>query len=385
MHYLNFIDAYLDEKYLYAVSMENVFFRAEKGSVYHAEILGVIKGFQNKGTGKIYAVQYYKNSLYMFWGGTYEVVRYDFNTQKFSYYYPEAYNKPFEQAGGICRVKNDVWILRDTFEKNLCVFSLENCSYSFYDLDISVLVSNVDKEKAERISKERICLVGNKVWRCIAGTDCLYSIDVETKKIEFHKTGTAIDIFAISHDEGGFYFISINGGTVIQWDEDKGVISRKEISGKKQVKAFQDVLHTNRGYILIPCLSDEIKLLSEEEGMIGKCGMPSRFHRMKGVKRRLFFNYYTDKDKVLLFPTGGNGLIEIDKDTLETKYYPVCIPQKEYIRVLLAEGRNIIERETLSLNSYINALQAGRHAGKELCCHDGTIGRQIMKMTEPKI
>lgn len=384
-HDLSFMDAYFEREYLYAVSFENIFFRAKRGSVYHAEVLGFLNGFQNKGVGKIYAIQYYRKSLYMFCSCTYEVVKYDFSTQKFSYYYPAEYNETFGPEGGICRIKNDVWILQDIFEKKICVFSLDNCSYRFLNLDTSVLSNNIEPEEIKFAAKEKICRVGDKVWRCVPGTDYLYSIDVTTRKIELHKTGAEIEIFTISHDENGFYLISMYGETLVQWEENRGVVSRKRINGEKQLKAFRDILRGDRCYILIPGKSDEVKLLSEEGEITGTCRLPSRFHRRKGIKRGLFLNYFEEKGKVLLFPFGGNGMVEIDKGTLETKYYPVCIPQREYMKILLAEGQDIIERETLPLSCYVTTLPVRRHTEKEIYGYGGTIGRQIMKITEPKI
>lgn len=380
---LNFMDAYLDKEYIYAVSREsNIFFRAKRHNGYSVEILGVINGFRNAYAGKIYTVQHYKNSLYMFADSTYEVARYDFESRKFSYYCPAEQKEGFDIVRGSCRIGNEVWILRDSFDGKLCVFSLEDCSYRFFDLDISILINSTKQKNVQRVPKENVCLVGNKVWRCIPGTNYLYAIDVTTKRVELYKVESDIDIFTISHDEQGFYLISIFGDYVIQWDENRGVIDKKDINGgEKAFKAFRDILHVNGGYILLPNVSDHIKFLSEAKGMIEECELPAQFYRTGKVKG-LFFQYLLENDRLLLFPFGGNGLIEMDTNTLQSEYHPICISKEECIKVLLAANKEVTESEMASLDSYISLLDSNYCMRKKEYSPDGAIGRRIMKTIE---
>ena len=383
---LNFMDAYLDKEYLYAASMKsNIFFKARRDNHYCVEALGIINGFQNKNAGGIFAVQYYKNSLYLFLDYTYEVARYDFETEKFFYYYPAEHNEVFDMVCGICRVGNEVWILRDTFEKELCVFSLEECGYCFFELDVSAVSDNIEKEKVKRVAKETICLVGNKIWRCVPGTNYLYSIDVAEKYLEIHKIESETEIFTINHSEKGFSCLSMSGEYVILWDADKGVTEKKEIdNGKKVFKAFRNMIQTNQGCLLIPGLSDEIKFLPEEGGTTAAFVLPPQFQRTKNVKG-LFFGCFQDENKILLFPFGGNGLIEIHTDTLKSEYYPVCITKEEYMKALTAGNQSIIEDETVSLKNYIELLNAGLYGGKRMDSSALRSGKQIMKAMERRI
>ena len=383
---LNFMDAYLDKEYIYAVSREsNIFFRAKRDNGYSVEILGVVNGFRNIYTGKIYTVQYYQNSLYMFADSTYEVARYDFESRKISYYCPAEQEEGFDIVRGSCRIGNEVWILRDSFVGKLCVFSLEDCSYRFFDLDISILINSIRQKNVKRVSKENVCPVGNKVWRCIPGTNFLCAIDVTTKRVELHKVESDIEIFTISHDAQGFYLISIFGDYVIQWDENRGVIDKKVINGgEKTFKAFRDILHVNGGYILLPNTSEHIKFLSEAKGMIEECELPSQFHRI-GSAKGLFFHYLLENDKLLLFPFGGNGLIEMDTNTLLSKYHPIRILKEECIKVLLAENKAVTESEMASLDSYISLLGSDYCMRKKEYSPDGAIGRRIMKTIEGSV
>lgn len=382
---LNFMDAYLDEKYLYAVSRKsNIFFKAERNNHYRVEILGILNGFQNKNAGGIFAVQYYENSLYLFWNCTYEVARYDFETEKFFYYYPAEHNEVFDMVCGICRVGNEVWILRNTFEKELCVFSLEECSYSFFELDFTLLSECIEAEYIKHIAKENICLVKNKVWRCVPGTNYLYNIDRTAKYLEIHKVESEIEILAINDSGKGFYCLSMYGDRLIRWDAERGVTEKKEIrNGKKSFKAFRNMLQIDQGFLLLPGLSEETVFL-QKDGGIAIFALPPQFERRNDGKG-LFFSSFQDKDKILLFPFGGNGLIEIHKCTLKSEYYPVCITGEEYIKAFAAQNQSIIEDDTASLESYIGLLNTELNREQRVGSKVETAGKQIMKAMERKI
>lgn len=377
---LNFLDAYVDQEYLYAVGLENnIFFRARRDGGYSVEILGILKGFRNKDAGVVYAVQYYDDSLYMFLDRTYEIARYDLKSKKYSYYYPADDYDGNDIMHGICRVENEVWIFRNAFERKLCIFSLQDYSYRFFELDLSVLLDNVEQKNVKRAARENICLVGNKIWRCIAGTNYVYSVDTATKQLAVHRMDADIELFTVNHDNEGFVFLSLYGEYIIRWDENKGVTEKKEIcNGKKSFKAFRNIIQTLRGYLLIPALSDEIRFLPDEGETTVTLAFPSQFRRRKDVKG-LFARYYQEEKKILLFPFGGNGLIEIQSDTLKSEYYPVCITEEKYMRSLIAENQNIAESRTLSFKSYIGLLNTGIYGGERADGNIRTKGKQIMK------
>jgi len=300
-------------------------------------------------------------------------------SKKFFHYFSNEHKEIFDKVHAVCRIKNDVWILRDIFEKILCVFSLENNSYSFFELNISELLEHVNSKNKKQLVREKVCLVNQKIWRCISGTNYIYSIDVSTKLLRFYRIPLDIDFFAINYDGTYFYLISSFGDWVIQWDEKKGVIDKKNINyGKKVYHAFRNILCIRDMYILLPFFYDKMEILNEKKENGIKCEFPAQFRRIYD-KRGLFFNYFQDNERVLLFPFAGNGLIEIDSQTLKTKYFSICISRKEYMKVQIAEYQNLIESSISSLDDYIGLLVENKFNEKVSYSNKQRIGKRIIR------
>lgn len=375
---LNIINAYVDDEYLYAVDCDyNIFFRAQRKDNYKVEWLGVINRYKQGKEDKVCAIYRYKDSLFLFSLFSYNVIQYNFNSGNFTYYYPEEdYNESIS-VQATCRINNEIWIFQNSLESRFCIFSMEDLGYKFFNIDTSEIVLNVKEKDVERITKENIYIVDRKIWRFVPGTNYIYNIKCDTKEIEIYRVDLNIKIFMMDYDGENFILTTMYGDRILLWDPRSGIKDIKIVNyGNKIERAFIGVLHCSKYYILIPAYYYKIILVEENGKVIDDYAFPTQFKKLPNNPRGLFLNYCVANSRILLFPFGGNNLIEIDLDTMRPICYSMCISQNDFIKSSLIAGREILEKNRKSLKSFIFYFDRQDIEAKNII-NSGEVGKRL--------
>ena len=302
--YLNFIDAYVDEGYIYASNYEyNLFFRVNVNS-FEVEEICSLDGYREEESWKIRSISRYGDKLFLFSAKSYEVVSYDLNTSEVEYFHPEFERMIQDVIRAVCVVNGEAYLFEDIFKDEVCVFSMEEGTYSIRKIDISSIRKEIKSDECAYVAIEKMWVVGRQIWRCIAGTNKVVKIDLELMKAQVFTIPTLYKFFSIDYAGDGFYFSTLEASAIVHWSEEKGVDKEFSlIDPQRRGRGIYSIIGFEKSLLLLPGHNDFIEVISEKNNIQNRYDFSEKFSRIHGSKLRpSYMNYYHNNKKILLFP-----------------------------------------------------------------------------------
>lgn len=360
--YLGFMDAYVDEQYIYAAGYEQgALFRIHRGTD-EVELLGKLDKYQNGISHVIRSVFRKDDRLFLFSYFSYEVAVYDLRDGGFHYYYPPERNIVFDSVRLIHRQGDKVWIFREFSEPSVVCFSMENCSYEFFSLNTSLLLEHCEGRTAVSVFVENDCYFDEKIWRVIPGTNVVYSIELPELNIEIYEVPCAENFYVVSEYGGIFYLSTLDGKNIVVWNPAQGVLSRIQIPADlSKERGYREwISNENRG-IMVPAMADCLiygYFTDSHKVAVSVMSLPDKLSKIHDAPNRAWFiNYYCENTQVLLFPFGSNAALEICLETMELTTHQYIIPAQDYLKIV-CEADGIIQEGTVcQLEDYIDILK----------------------------
>lgn len=381
-YHLNFTDAYVDDMYLYAQAFKyNVFFRAKRNENYKVEVLGTLNGFHHEKGWRIHSIYQDQDALFLISPFTYEIAEYNMKTGRFAYYDPGPMHQVKDRVRAVCKVNRDIWIFQNMLEAKCCVFSMKDRSYEFFDLDLRLFKGKPEFNYIAQRAIEKLVFAQQKIWRCAPNSNYIYSINILTKKIELIQLPLDQRFLTMQYDGSDFLLISSHGDCIAQWNPKTGIKNIRTVECENKInRAFQSIIHEKGYYLLIPACSDEIRIVSEQEGGVAPvCQLPLEFQRETDNRGALFCNCFKTQDLALLFPVAGNGLIEIDLRSMETRHYPLSITENHFFQAQMRITPVYYENEFGDLDAYLTYLDQAQHVQVESALQDKNVGARIFQ------
>lgn len=351
---VSFREPYVDKQYIYAAShFYNAFVRINK-SDYSIEHIGILKGFQQNWAWKIHSIYRYNNKLFLFSQHSYETAVYDMDKKEFEYFSPEIHNISIDNVRTVCRVGSKVWIFREAPESLICIFSMEDCTYSFYEQDMSLFDKYVSKEEYQNVTEENSWLIGDKIWRCFQGTNVIYGTDIHDYSLSIIQLPVKAALFDISYDGGNhFLFTEIQGSRILKWNMESQVIEQQQFE-EEGLRIYKKVVYAKGKTIILPCLSREHILVWSDDQIQN---IPIFQEGLTFNSRGLFLSWHIENSILYLFPCGCDRLIELDLDTLELSYKKLIFNDLNYILDSVS-SLDKVEDSECTLDNFISLVRS---------------------------
>lgn len=353
-----FADAYIEGDLLYAVGLEqNMMLEYNMKNSKSRLLRWLDENIVPKGGyGNSNAIFRYGESLFCFFMHFYGVAEFNLKQRQFEYYCPANY--PKEQICAACRVGNEVWMFPKGEDKFVVVFSTKTKEYTRHKLDIE---GKIDRHVA--LDSENSIYVDGRIWRCIPGSSDLLCIDTEKKSGYVLKLGLQMQFQTMVYDKGFFYILSIDGRHIVVFHVASGELNIYE-TGYSGIREFPfiEVIRNENYFLCLPCFEQKIvhyEIKGKELQSAKYLKMPNEFKKIHDIEHRsLFLKWKKEKDKLLLLPFGGNGLLSIDLNTLDISYQAIALPDKIFLERILQICPVYIESE-IELKDYIEVAGYG--------------------------
>lgn len=347
---LNFINAHVDNEYIYASNYEyNLFFRISRQD-YRVECIGSLDNYKSDKSWQIRSIQRYGDKLYLFSYKTYEVVSYDLNTLEFSYFYPEFEAVVDDSICAVCVANGEAYLLTSIFKEEICIFSMKENRYLLKKVDVSQIKKEINEAKCELVTLEKAWVVEQKIWRCVHGTNKIVTIDIETMKAQMVTVPIEQRFFSFDYIENSFYLSNIEANTIVKWNEKDGIEKVYHLEGnEKKERGIRSIVKFKERLFLLPGHNEFIVEILEESNEQNRYFFSNKFNRMYGGKLRPnYIDYYFDGEKIILFPFAANGTIEFDIWKKEIKYFDLVVT-KNYFKKYKLNCRFVNENKTYNL------------------------------------
>ena len=339
---LEFMAAYLEGDTLYGAGMGlNILFQYDlKTKEFHR--LGVFEGFKVSYAYKICKIFKYKESLYCFSIYSYEVVAYHLDKNVFTYYSPDRGMDKEVSIRCVCRTGNDVWMFQEAAANFITAFSMEQGCYFKYEIDTSEI-------------RSIFLYFDNYIWRCLSGNDVLLAYDVKNIKLKVIKLNESISSYTISSAGERFLILGRDGKQIVVWDPDTSekIVWETGYEGIED-RPFREIVCEGNQLFLIPCFEDQIfcyEFHADRLHFKGCIDYPREFKRLHNIGSQSMFVGYIrrNENEIYLFPFGGNGMLCLNPDNHETKFFPIQISEDDYVvsnirsRMLLSDNQVRLE------------------------------------------
>lgn len=349
---IDFMAAYMEGDVIYGAGIGiNLLFRYDIRTEKLSR-LGVFDGFKRPrafGMGKMFKC---RECLYCFSRCSYEVVAYHLEKGTFTYYSPDEEMNKEIAIRCVCRVGDDVWIFREATVRSMMVFSMESGKYFTHELDTSMLRRY---DFSFLVSSETCVYFDRHIWRCLPGNDVLLAYDVYGFKLDVIKLDVSLSSYTVSYANRRILILGRDGKQIAAWEPDtnKVIVWDTGYIGVKD-RPFREIICKDKRLFLIPCFEDDIYCYEIQENKLcfkGHIVYPKEFCRIHNIgNQSMFLEYmFKNEDELYLFPFGGNGMICLDTESLETEFYPVRISEEDYIagniasKMLLSDGKLGVE------------------------------------------
>lgn len=352
-----FRDAYMEGDLLFGVdSVQNIFFQYDMKRK-KLKRMEIIHESDNTSEFGICAIFRYKQILYCFSLYSYKVVSYDLEKKIFTYYRPE---KEMEgiKISSVCRVGNDVWMLKKGIESSVVVFSMEKGLYSNYDLEIQCRQT---LDTFRPIPWESSVNIGVQIWKCIPGSNSIMVLDTRELKGNIIKFDLQIPFFTMSYKDGYFYILGMDGKQIVVWNQDtqETMVWETGYDGNKD-RPFREVIRIENRLFLLPGSEQKIRCYEINENRIHflcRIDYPLGFEKIHESNGMFLGKTFRNNNELYLFPFGGNGIICLNTDSLTMDFYPVQISEMDYI-ASQTQAKELLYEEQVSMEDLLDFLKS---------------------------
>lgn len=361
---ISFAAAHIEDSLLYGAGFGRNLLFCWNMENRELQSLAAFGRFQNFNGNHIAAVFRYGDQLFCFSKFSYVAAAWHLKEKSFTYYAPEEEAEEGMCIRSICRVGDDVWMLQKVTDSSAVVFSMRNGRFSRCTV-------NADLERHFQISEiisygvENSVAAGNRIWRCIPGTDALLGFDtksLETEIVKFHIPDT---FYTIHEKDGWIYILGAGGKHVIAWNPDtrEQTVWDTEYEGISD-RPFREAVRAGNRLFLLPCFEEKIfcyEIRGDCISFISKLEYPAGFEKIHDPQNRSMFlgSVFTDKNLLYLFPMAGNGLLSLHTESMKMSLFPIQLSKNEYISVQTNAG-NIIPEYQIDLQDYLEFIEAGK-------------------------
>lgn len=331
---IEFMAAYMEGDIIYGAGIGiNLLFRY---NIRTRELnrLGVFDRFKDPYAFRMGKMFKYGDCLYCFSRCSYEVAAYHLKMGKFIYYSPDEEIDRSIDVRCVCRVGNDVWIFREAIASSVVIFSMESGKYFKHELDTSVLQGY---DFSFLVSAETSMYFDKHIWRCLVGNGVLLAYDVNNLKLDVIKLDVTVSSYTVSYSNAKVFILGRDGKRIVEWEPK----TNRKIEWKTgyvgiEDRPFREIICKENQLFLIPCFEDKIYCYEIQKNKLcfkGHIAYPQEFSRLHNAGIQSLFLEYTfrNEDELYLFPFGGNGMICLNTDSLNTEFYPVQISGEDYI------------------------------------------------------
>lgn len=298
------------------------------------ERLGVFEGFKIPFAFDICKIFKYEGKLYCFSRHSYEVAMYCLEKDTFTYYRPESEKNEAVSIRCVCCIGNDVWMFREARVGSILVFSMERGCYSEYEVDTSVLN---EFDFSFYVGSETCLYFDKHIWRCLPGNNVLLGYDLENFQLKIIELEESISSYTVSCAGKTFFVLGRDGKKILTWKPDTRERSVWE-TGYEGIgdRPFREVICKGNYLFLIPCFEERVYCyeIYEDKLCFKKyIEYPEEVKRLHNIGSQSMFVEYTirNENELYLFPFGGNGMLWINLDSHETKFYSVQISEEDYV------------------------------------------------------
>lgn len=386
-HEVGFFDAYFDDEYIFASNRKLNAFMVIKRDNFEVVYMCMLDKLRNNKSGDIFSIYRKNNKLYLCFSYSFEVVSYNMETKSVEYFYPQECSHLLRFPCTPCRIKDEIWLFQRNFDKGnelIGVFSLENATYKIYHGDFSKLCRY---NQSNAWVAEKPVVVGSEVWRCISGTDVIFSFDTEKKEITIFETGSNVSFFFIEYNEGFFYLTTLDGKNVVCWNKEKGVVANWSTNYNGEVqKPYRQAICVNNRLIVMPAWEKHILCYDIEGGVVKQKHnillSEESLNLSKNMSYAPFAGYKLEKEYIYIYPNTANNMVILNTNTLKVSYQPFYIKPRFYIEYMmqLKKRRYLLEND-MTLEKYIQAIQNDLSISNSAFTKD--ISKQIYSFCKP--
>lgn len=359
---ISFIAAHIEAPLLYGAGCDQNLLFCWNMETKEIENLGAFRGFGGFKGDNIGAVYRYGEQLFCFSKYSYEVAAWHLKEKTFTYYHPECWMEETVCIRSICRVGDDVWMMRKATDSSIAVFSMRNGKFASHTV-------TTDLEQHFQISEitsyvyENSVTAGDWIWRCIPGTAALLGFDTKSLETEIVKFDIPDTFYTISGKDGWFHILGVCGKYVVAWNPN----TREQMvweTGYEGIsdRPFREVVRAGNRLFLLPCFEEKIFCYEIQENhicFIGKPEYPAEFARIHDPENRTLFlgNAFIDKELLYLFPIAGNGLLSLHTQSMQMSFFPMQVSKNEYIKSQTDAG-NTIPEYRIKLQDYLGSIRS---------------------------
>lgn len=373
---IEFMAAYMEGDIIYGAGIEiNLLFRYDIRTEKLSR-LGVFDGFRKPYAFRMGKMFKYRECLYCFSRCSYEVAAYHLKKETFTYYSLDEEMDKEIAIRCVCRVGDDVWIFREATASSVVVFSMEYGMYFKHELDTSMIQGY---DYSFIVSGETCVYFDKHIWRCLPGNDVLLAYDVYNFKLDVIKLDVPLSSYTVSYANERILILGRDGKQIVAWEPDtnKVIVWDTGYEGAKD-RPFREIICKDKRLFLIPCFEDKIyfyEIQEKEFYFKGHIVYPKEFSRLHNIGyQSMFLEYmFRNEEELYLFPFGGNGMICLDTESLETEFYPMRISEEDYIAGNIA-SKTLLSDSRLGVESLVEYEKAKRPRQAEEGAKENSIG-----------
>lgn len=386
MRGLRFVDAYIEDNKMWAMNMNfSALFKIDLDSF----IIEYVSCIYDKDNVKqnYYARNIFgkDNKLWLFPFKGNSVVEYDksSNTMELSNYSSTKtadYREIVNQWTIIH--KQQAWMFPrdlDSLTMPLLIYDMEKKKYIEHtNWGRKILEFGIDGQGCRITS---LCQVGDWVWGVISGVPGLFAYDLEQSQMQFYNIGAGIELQAVSHDGNNFWVLTKNKSILLEWNKKLGIIKQFDLSQDKE--GFSNIALAQDRVIALPRFGSDIVILNRKDNeLIRISSFPKTFQRLRGLeKSSLMYGWKVYNNKLLLFPWGGNMLLELDLKTFGIMGHSMELSEslfhESYTFSDICQGK-IIESSKINLENYLSFIKTYKGSNKKNIKEQvETIGKMI--------
>lgn len=352
-----FIRPYVTEDYIYAATLlgepANYFFRIDR-KTYEANLLWRLSDYGANISLAYRAVLEYKGKCFIFSNRNYDVFSYDLLTGEKVNFSPEGGKYYFDKIQSIIQMQDKVWIFQDILNPQVMVFSLATFTYEKKNIDLSGIGC---KDKIMVWGYETTFLIGRELWKVAYGTNQMLGINIDNLKTRVCRLPIKEGLLGFAFVNNKGYFLTSKMNIMVTSDTFEIVKIIKAPPSCGTEMDYGNFVVYNDKIIYIPCYSDKLIYteLNCEEQRFYEIHLPQDFSRVIEEYELMCENAIVD-GHLLLFPMAGNGLIDVDLQTLKAKNHIIKWPALEEQLICDLKSHDILSEKNYSLGQYLNAI-----------------------------
>lgn len=351
-------DAYITDNILYAAGFEwNMLFKFDMKSM-EVKKIGEFTKFKNPYSFQNRAIFKFEESLFFVSINSYEIAEYKLKRRRFYYFNIESHEVQKEKllVKSVCRVNDEIWIFQEAVNRQVVVFSMKTRKYVQHEINIIGEINHY-----ESLDWESCISIGTTIWRCVPGSSDLLLLDTKSLREQVINTKLPLSFLNINCNNGDLYILTADGRDYVSFNTstfEVNIYDSKYVGIQKY--PFWDVIKIDNILFSLPCFEKSIfcyEIRGRELQLIKCIQFPEEFQKVHDAEiRSLFYKWKRIGQKLYLLPFAGNGMICLDVYSFEIVFFPIKIPEKNYLSWVLKNCPMQYEKQ-MNLKDYLKGLE----------------------------